>query len=97
VVAAGAGSSCGTSPSRYPLPSGQEWLVESIEEVTSTCEILPMQGTVEMPDLGSVTMYGSQSLAGASCTSPTDESRTVEPVTLDAFMLPVALVDFEGE
>jgi hypothetical protein len=97
VVAAGAGSSCGPSPSRYPLPSGQEWLVESIEEVTSTCEILPMQGTVEMPDLGSVNMYGSQSLAGASCTSPTDESRTVEPVTLDAFMFPVALVDFEGE
>jgi hypothetical protein len=56
-----------------------------------------MQGTVEMPDLGSVNMYGSQSLAGASCTSPTDESRTVEPVTLDAFMLPVALVDYGRE
>ena len=97
VVASGAGSSCGPSPSRYPLPSGQEWLVESIEEITTTCEILPMQGAVEMPEIGTVIMYGSQSLAGASCTSPTDISRTITPIETDAFILPIALIDYAGK
>lgn len=96
-VASGAGSSCGPSPSRYTLPSGQEWLVESIEEVTNTCEILPMQGTVQMPEIGTVTMYGSQSLVGASCTNATDESRAITPIETDAFILPVSLVDYASE
>jgi hypothetical protein len=70
--------------------------VETITETTSTCEILPMQGTVEMPELGTVTVFGALR-SGTVCTASTDTSRAIEPVTTDAFMLPVALVDYAGE
>jgi hypothetical protein len=95
VVAAGAGSDC-AGLTAYPLASGQEWLVETITQTTSTCEILPMQGTVEMPELGTVTVFGALR-SGTVCAASTDTSRAIERVTTDAFMLPIALVDFEGE
>jgi hypothetical protein len=95
VVAAGAGSDC-AGLTAYPLASGQEWLVETITQTTSTCEILPMQGTVEMPELGTVTVFGALR-SGTVCAASTDISRAVEPVTTDAFMLPIALVDYAGE
>jgi hypothetical protein len=95
VVAAGAGSDC-AGLTAYPLASGQEWLVETITQTTSTCEILPMQGTVEMPELGTVTVFGALR-SGTVCAASTDTSRAVEPVTTDAFMLPIALVDYAGE
>ena len=95
VVAAGAGSDC-AGLTAYPLASGQEWLVETITETTSTCEILPMQGAVEMPELGTVTVYGALR-SGTVCTASTDTSRAITPIETDAFILPVALTDYAGE
>ena len=95
VVAAGAGSDC-AGLTAYPLASGQEWLVETITQTTSTCEILPMQGAVDMPELGTVTVFGALR-SGTVCTASTDTSRAITPVETDAFILPVALVDYEGE
>lgn len=98
VVAAGAGSDC-AGLTAYPLPSGQEWLVESISVTTTSCEILPMQGQVEIPELGTVTIYGAQNTAGGGsiCTASTDVARVITPVNDDAFILPIELVDYAGE
>ena len=96
VVAGGAGSTC-AGLTAYPLPSGQEWLVENVSETTTTCEILPMTGTVEMLELGRVTVYGAKKVS-TICTESTDVAKVIEPVTTDdAFILSVALVDYAGE
>jgi hypothetical protein len=95
VVASGAGSDC-AGLTAYPLASGQEWLVETITETTDTCEILPMQGAVEMPELGTVTVFGALR-SGTVCTASTDTSRAITPIETDAFMLAIELVDYTGE
>lgn len=95
VVATGSGSTCGGSPS-FETGIGTQWLVEKVTTTTNTCEILPMTGTVRMPELGTVTVY-SGSGGGIICTEDALASRTIEPVTDDAFILPVPLVDYTGE
>lgn len=95
VVAAGSGTDCGGSDA-YETGSGTQWLVEQVHTVDETCEILPMNGTVELPELGTVTVYAGS--GGSSiCTDDVVASRVIAPVTEDAFILNVELVDFDGE
>jgi len=70
--------------------------VEKVQTVTETCEILPMTGTVELPELGTVTVYAGSG-GGSICTEDALASRVIAPVTDDAFMLAIELVDYEGE
>ena len=95
VVSTGAGSTCGGAPS-FETGSGTQWLVEAVQTVTTTCEILPMTGTVELPELGTVTVYAGSG-GGSICTDDVTASRVIEPVTDDAFILAIELVDYAGE
>lgn len=97
VVAGGTGSECGGSDSfENGFGSGTQWLVEKVQTVTETCEILPMTGTVELPELGTVTVYAGSG-GGSICTEDALASRVIAHVTEDAFMLAIELVDYEGE
>jgi len=95
VVPGGTGSECGGSDS-FETGAGTQWLVEKVQTVTETCEILPMTGTVELPELGTVTVYAGSG-GGSICTEDALASRVITPVTKDAFILAIELVDYEGE
>jgi len=95
VVPGGTGSECGGSDS-FETGAGTQWLVEKVQTVTETCEILPMTGTVELPELGTVTVYAGSG-GGSICTEDALASRVITHVTEDAFMLSIELVDYEGE
>lgn len=93
VVPTGSGSECGGTDA-YETGAGTQWLVEKITETTNTCEILDANGTVPLPELGTVTVYAAAA-GGGVCTEDALASRVIEPVTVDAFILTIPLEGFE--
>ena len=91
----GPGNTCNGAGSFEITPGILWYYVVDETTPTVTCEFLPSIGTVEMPILGNVRLWGAMN--GIPCTTAQYTTRQMEKIISDALILRIPLEDSEVE
>ena len=95
VESSGPSNTCNGAGAFEITPATLWYYVVSEVVITTTCELLPAVGTVGMPSLGNVRLWGAMN--GIPCASDQSTSEVITPIVSDALILRIPLETSEVE